>query len=150
MLAKVLIICAALAAAQASVMGSIGYRMGKGMVAVPTIATVSSQKAVINHVAPAALVAVAAAPVALVGNGMLGNGVMVGNGMLGNGIIAGNGMLGNGIIGGHGMLGNGIMVGNGMLGNGVIAGNGMLGNGIIGGHGIAARPMAIGLGKAIL
>ncbi|GIY63914.1 hypothetical protein CEXT_621361 [Caerostris extrusa] len=54
-------------------------------------------------------VAVATAPVALVGNGMLGNGVIAGNGMLGNGVIAGNGMLGNGIIVGNGMLGNGII-----------------------------------------
>ncbi|GBM38823.1 hypothetical protein AVEN_171104-1, partial [Araneus ventricosus] len=74
MFAKILIICSAFAAAHASLIAPIGYGapvltagplgIGKGLIAAPSVATVSSQKAVINHVAPSARVAVAA-PVAL-------------------------------------------------------------------------------------
>ncbi|CAL1287729.1 unnamed protein product, partial [Larinioides sclopetarius] len=61
MFAKVVIFCAALAAAHASLVGPLGlgapvlaagpYGMGKGMIAAPAVATVSSQRTAINHVA---------------------------------------------------------------------------------------------------
>ncbi|GFQ94681.1 uncharacterized protein TNCT_569391, partial [Trichonephila clavata] len=95
----VVLYCAAFAAAQASLLvpiglgapileaGSLGY--GKGLIAgVPSVATVSSQKTAINHVAPAAGVAVAAAPVVLANNGIHGSGLIVNNGILANGLVA--------------------------------------------------------------
>ncbi|GFS51525.1 hypothetical protein TNIN_41011, partial [Trichonephila inaurata madagascariensis] len=93
MFAKVVIFCAALAAAHASLIapsvlgapvlaaGPLGLGLGKGLIAgVPSIATVSSQRTAINHVAPAAPLAVAAAPIALAGNGLIANG-LIGNGL---------------------------------------------------------------------
>ncbi|GFU24875.1 uncharacterized protein NPIL_154331 [Nephila pilipes] len=134
MFAKVVLFCAALAAAQASLIapvglgapvlaaGPLGY--GKGLIAsAPVIATVSSQKTAIDHIAPAAGIAVAAAPIALAGNGILGNGLAAHNGILSNGVIAGNGILANGVIAGNGILANGLA-----------------------GHGIQAAPLAVGTG----
>ncbi|GBM29089.1 hypothetical protein AVEN_261182-1, partial [Araneus ventricosus] len=82
----VLIICAAFAAAHASLIAPVGlgapvlaagaFGIGKGLIAAPAIATVSSQKSVINHVAPAARVAVAPAPIALSSHGILTNGLI--------------------------------------------------------------------------
>ncbi|GBN15606.1 hypothetical protein AVEN_123929-1, partial [Araneus ventricosus] len=71
----VVIFCAALAAAHASLVGPLGLGapvlaagplgIGKGLIAAaPAIATVSTQRTAINHVAPAARIA-AAAPIAL-------------------------------------------------------------------------------------
>ncbi|GIY46563.1 uncharacterized protein CDAR_408181 [Caerostris darwini] len=135
MFAKIVIFCAALAAAHASLVGTYGLGapvlaagplgLGKGLIATaPAVATVSSQRTAINHVAPAAAIG-AAAPIALA-NGLVGNG-FIANGLVGNGLIA-NGLYGNGV-----------------LANGVIAGNGILANGLVAGHGIAA-PLAIGNG----
>ncbi|GIY71485.1 uncharacterized protein CEXT_14171 [Caerostris extrusa] len=89
MFAKVVIFCAALAAAHASVVGTYGLGapilaagplgIGKGLIgAVPVVATVSSQRTAINHVAPAAAIG-AAAPIALA-NGLVGNG-LIANGL---------------------------------------------------------------------
>ncbi|GBN94120.1 hypothetical protein AVEN_160401-1 [Araneus ventricosus] len=67
MFAKVFIFFAALAAAYASLVGPYGWGapvLGKALVAAPAVATVSTQKTAINHVAPAAPV-VAAAPLAV-------------------------------------------------------------------------------------
>ncbi|GFS64395.1 hypothetical protein NPIL_648371, partial [Nephila pilipes] len=74
MFTKVVILCAALAAAQATLIapaalgapvlaaGPLGLGLGKGLIAgVPSVATVSAQRTAINHVAPAAPLAVAAA-----------------------------------------------------------------------------------------
>ncbi|GBM29133.1 hypothetical protein AVEN_218082-1, partial [Araneus ventricosus] len=82
----VLIICAAFAAAHASLIAPIGYGapvltagplgIGKGLIAAPALATVSSQKAAMNHVAPGARVAVAPAPIALSSHGILTNGLI--------------------------------------------------------------------------
>ncbi|GIY03721.1 hypothetical protein CDAR_366401 [Caerostris darwini] len=131
----------------------VGLGLGHGVVA--------SQKSVIAHVAPAARVAVTAAPIALASNGILANGVGgygVANGLIGGHGIAGNGILVNGGYGGHGIAGNGILVNGGYGGHG-IAGNGILVNGGYGGHGIAGNGIlvnggygghGIGLGKAIL
>ncbi|GIY46566.1 uncharacterized protein CDAR_408211 [Caerostris darwini] len=137
MFAKVVIFCAALAAAHASLVGTYGLvapvlaagplGIGKGLIgAVPAVATVSSQRTAINHVAPAAAIG-AAAPIALA------NGLYAGNGILANRVVAGNGLIANGLYG------------NGVLANGVIAGNGILANGLVAGHGIAS-PLAIGNG----
>ncbi|GIX76296.1 uncharacterized protein CDAR_418561 [Caerostris darwini] len=132
MFAKVVIFCAALAAVHASLVGPLGLGapvlaagplglgLGKGLIAAPAVATVSSQRTAINHVAPAAPIG-AAAPITLA------------NGLVGNGLIA-NGLIANRVIG------------NGMLVNGVIAGNGILANGPVTGHGIAGAPLAIGTG----
>ncbi|GIX97325.1 uncharacterized protein CEXT_500391 [Caerostris extrusa] len=75
MFAKVVIFCAALAAAHASLVGPLGYGaygygapvlaagpygLGKGLIAAPAVATVSSQRTAINHVAPAAPIGAAA------------------------------------------------------------------------------------------
>ncbi|GFY39360.1 hypothetical protein TNIN_151981, partial [Trichonephila inaurata madagascariensis] len=74
----IIILCAALAAAHASLVGPLGYGapivaagplglgLGKGLIGAPAVATVSSQRTAINHVAPAAPIA-AAAPLALAG-----------------------------------------------------------------------------------
>ncbi|GBN62294.1 hypothetical protein AVEN_36304-1, partial [Araneus ventricosus] len=61
MFAKVVIFCATLAAAHASLAGPLGLGApvlaagplgyGKGLIAAPAIATVSSQRTAINHVA---------------------------------------------------------------------------------------------------
>ncbi|GIY58849.1 uncharacterized protein CDAR_75691 [Caerostris darwini] len=96
MFVKVVIFCAALAAAHASLVGTYGLGapilaagplgIGKGLIgAVPAVATVSSQRTAINHVAPAAAIG-AAAPIALA------NGLVAGNGLLANGLVAGNGL----------------------------------------------------------
>ncbi|GIY82698.1 uncharacterized protein CEXT_436651 [Caerostris extrusa] len=91
MFAKVVIFCVALAAAHASLIGTYGLGapvlaagplgLGKGLIAAPAVATVSSQRTAINHVAPAAAIG-AAAPIALA-----------------NGLVAGNGLLANGLYG---------------------------------------------------
>ncbi|GIY88400.1 uncharacterized protein CEXT_801851 [Caerostris extrusa] len=72
MFAKVVIFCAALAAAHASLVGPLGLGapvlaagplglgLGKGLIAAPAVATVSSQRTAINHVAPAAPIGAAA------------------------------------------------------------------------------------------
>ncbi|KAF8787630.1 hypothetical protein HNY73_009208 [Argiope bruennichi] len=70
MFAKVVIFCAALAASHASFVGPLGLGApvlaagplgyGKGLIAAPAVATVSSQRTAINHVAPAAPVAAVA------------------------------------------------------------------------------------------
>ncbi|GIY46586.1 uncharacterized protein CDAR_408371 [Caerostris darwini] len=101
MFAKVIIFCAALAAAHASLAGTYGLGapvlaagplgIGKGLIgAVPAVATVSTQRTAINHVAPAAAIG-AAAPIALA------NGLVAGNGLIANGLV-GNGLIANGLI----------------------------------------------------
>ncbi|GIY32963.1 hypothetical protein CEXT_292851 [Caerostris extrusa] len=111
--------------------------LGKGLIATaPAIATVSSQRTAINHVAPAAAIG-AAAPIALA------NRLVAGNGLLANELNAGNGLLANGLVG-NGLIANGLY-GNGVLANGVIAGNGILANGLVAGHGIAG-PLSKGNG----
>ncbi|GIY48164.1 uncharacterized protein CEXT_284651 [Caerostris extrusa] len=72
MFAKVVIFCAALAAVHASLVGPLGLGapvlaagplglgLGKGLIATPAVATVSSQRTAINHVAPAAPIGAAA------------------------------------------------------------------------------------------
>ncbi|GBL57321.1 hypothetical protein AVEN_210840-1, partial [Araneus ventricosus] len=87
-------------------------------------AALSSQNSVISHVAPAARVAVAAAPVALAHNGVFTNGLIGGHGIVGNGLIAGA-PLG---IAGHGISALPLSIGSGIYG----------------------APVAHGLGKAIL
>ncbi|GIX97332.1 hypothetical protein CEXT_500421 [Caerostris extrusa] len=136
--------------------GPYGLGLGKGLIAAPAVATVSSQRTAINHVAPAARIA--AGPVALVGNGLIGNGLignglygngligngLIGNGYLGNGVIAGNGILANGLVAGHaGLAGAPLAIGGGLLGAPVGLGVGKLGLGLAG-------PLGLGLGKAIL
>ncbi|GIY84379.1 uncharacterized protein CDAR_278381 [Caerostris darwini] len=149
---EVVIFCAAVAAAHTSLVGPLGLGapvlaagplglgLGKGLIAAPAVATVSSQRTAINHVAPATPIG-AAAPIALakglIGNGLIGNG-LIANRVLGNGILA-NGIIGNGLVANR-------VIGNGYLGNGVIAGNGILANGLVAGHGIAGAPLAIGTG----
>ncbi|XP_055941826.1 cuticle protein 63-like [Argiope bruennichi] len=82
MFTKIAIFCAALAVAHASLVGPYGWGApvygktvvaapalvapvyGKALVAAPAVATVSTQKTAINHIAPAAPV-VAAAPLAV-------------------------------------------------------------------------------------
>ncbi|GIY32264.1 hypothetical protein CEXT_74311 [Caerostris extrusa] len=109
------LLCCTLAAAHASVVGTYGLGapvlaagplgIGKGLIgAVPAVATVSSQRTAINHVAPAAAIG-AAAPIALA-NGLVGNG-LIANGLVGSGLIA-NGLYGNGV------LANGVIAGNGI------------------------------------
>ncbi|GFQ74419.1 hypothetical protein TNCT_94651 [Trichonephila clavata] len=71
--------------------GPLGLGLGKGLIpGVPSIATVSSQRAAINHVAPAAPIAAAplavAAPIVLAGNGLITNG-LIGNGLVSNGLV---------------------------------------------------------------
>ncbi|GFX70494.1 uncharacterized protein TNCV_4474281 [Trichonephila clavipes] len=151
----IVIFCAALAAAHASLIapaalgapilasGPLGLGLGKGLIAgVPSIATVSSQTAAINHVAPAApLVVAAVAPIALAGNGLISNGLIA------NGLVA-NGILGSGVIAGKGILANGIAaaplaIGTGLLGAPVGLEIGKLGLGL-------GAPLGVGLGKTIL
>ncbi|GFQ80984.1 uncharacterized protein TNCT_405731 [Trichonephila clavata] len=145
MFSKIIILCAALAAAHASLVGSLGYGapvvaagplglgLGKGLIGAPAIATVSSQRTAINHVAPAAPLA-AAAPLALAGAPIAAGiaGVPIAAGIAaapiaariaapvavaaplayGNGAIAGNGILANTI--GYGVAGP-LALGNGLL-----------------------------------
>ncbi|GIY91578.1 hypothetical protein CEXT_19161 [Caerostris extrusa] len=61
---------------------TLGLDLGKGMIAAP--------------------VARVAAPIGLVGNGHIGNGMLTNGVIAGNGIA--NGMLANGVIGGHGIV----------------------------------------------
>ncbi|GIY62419.1 hypothetical protein CDAR_50501 [Caerostris darwini] len=103
----VVIFCAALAAAHASLVGPMGLAapimaagplglgIGKGMITAP--------------------VARVAALIGLVGNGLIGNG-MFANGLIANGVIAGNGILANGLIAGHGIAGAPLAIGTGLLG----------------------------------
>ncbi|KAF8787652.1 hypothetical protein HNY73_009229 [Argiope bruennichi] len=178
MFAKVLVLCAALAAVHASFIAPVGYGapilsagplgIGKGLIATPAVATVSSQKAVINHVAPAARVAVAPAHIGVASHGILSNGFVgrhaiaaapltVGAGLYGTPIALGVGNIGLG----HGpVLSSQKSVINhvapaapvpvaatpiALAGHG-IHGSGLLANGIVGGHGIAAAPLATGHG----
>ncbi|CAL1293134.1 unnamed protein product [Larinioides sclopetarius] len=93
MFAKVVIFCAAFAAAHASVVGPYGWGapvLGKALVAAPAVATVSTQKTAINHVAPAAPV-VAAAPFAVAGPYAAGP-YAAGPYALGSGLVAGHGL----------------------------------------------------------
>ncbi|GIY32961.1 hypothetical protein CEXT_292841 [Caerostris extrusa] len=111
--------------------------IGKGLIgAVPAVATVSSQRTAINHVAPAAAIG-AAAPIALA-NGLVGNG-LIANGLVGNGLIA-NGLYGNGV------LANGVIAGNGILANGLVTGHGIAGPLAIG-NGLLGAPYGLGVGK---
>ncbi|GFS67716.1 uncharacterized protein TNCV_4363881 [Trichonephila clavipes] len=169
MFSKIIILCAALAAAHASLVGPLGYGapvlaagplglgLGKGLIGAPAVATVSSQRTAINHVAPAAPLA-AAAPLALAGAPIAAGiaGVPIAAGIAaapitariaapvavayGNGAIAGNGILANTI--GYGVAGP-LTVGNGLLGAGYGLGVGKLGLGL-------GAPLGLGLGKAIL
>ncbi|XP_015916436.1 glycine-rich protein [Parasteatoda tepidariorum] len=96
MIAKVVIFCLALAAVQASgLVGPWGYAgYGGPWIGAHGIApaTVASQKAVINHVAPAAPIAVAA-PV--LGHGLLGAGLLgVGHGIAPAPLALGHGLVG--------------------------------------------------------
>ncbi|GFY39361.1 uncharacterized protein TNIN_151991 [Trichonephila inaurata madagascariensis] len=177
-LLKVVIFCAALAAAHASLVGPLGYGapvlaagplglgLGKGLIGAPAIATTSSQRTAINHVAPAAPLGLAAAglaaplavaaPLAAAAPLAYGNGVIAGNGILANGVGLG--------LAGHGLAaplayGNGVIAGNGILANGVgLAGHGLaaplaIGNGLLGapyGLGVGKLGLGLGLGKAIL
>ncbi|GIY62428.1 hypothetical protein CDAR_50551 [Caerostris darwini] len=121
MFAKVVVFCAALAAAHASLVGPmglggpimaagpLGLGIGKGMIATP--------------------VARIASPIGLVGNGLIGNG-MLANGLIANGVVAGSGILANGLVGGHGIAGAPLVIGTGLLG--------------------APVSLGLGLGKAIL
>ncbi|GFR15832.1 uncharacterized protein TNCT_116261 [Trichonephila clavata] len=139
MFAKVVIFCAALAAAHASLAGPLGYGapvltaghlglgLGKGLIAAPAVATVSSQKTAINHVAPAAPV-VAAAPLAYGYNGILANGLYAGHGLAGP-LAYGHGLAGplaygHGLAGplgyGHGLVGAPYGLGVGKLGLGKV------------------------------
>ncbi|GIY46588.1 hypothetical protein CDAR_408381 [Caerostris darwini] len=109
----------------------------KGLIAAPAVATVSSQRTAINHVAPAVAIG-AAAPIALAnglvaGNGLIAHG-LIGNGVLANGVVAGNGILANGLVAGHGIAGP-LAVGNGLLGAP---------------YGLGVGRLGLGLGKAIL
>ncbi|GIY75553.1 uncharacterized protein CDAR_238431 [Caerostris darwini] len=155
MFAKVVIFCAALAAAHASLVGTYGLGapvlaagplgLGKGLIATaPAVATVSSQRTAINHVAPAAAIG-AATPIALAnglyaGNGLIANG-LYGNGVLANGVIAGNGILANGLVAGHGIAAP-LAIGNGLLGAPYGLGVGKVGL-------AAPLGLGLGLGKAI-
>ncbi|GFY64512.1 hypothetical protein TNIN_114481, partial [Trichonephila inaurata madagascariensis] len=145
----VVIFCAALAAAHASLIapaalnapflaaGPLGLGLGKGLITgIPSITNVSSQTTAINHVAPAApiaaaLLAVAAvAPIALVNNGLIAK-ELITNGLISNGLLA-NGILGNRVIAGNGILANGIAAAHlaittGHLGAPVILGIGRFG-----------------------
>ncbi|GBN47794.1 hypothetical protein AVEN_116266-1, partial [Araneus ventricosus] len=138
--------------------------LGVGRLGLGHGVAVSSQKSVINHVAPAAPVAVSA-PVALTSHGIYGNG-----------IVASNGLLANGIVGGHGIAAAPLAIGNGLLGAPVALGhgaalssqksvishvapaapvavaaapvtlahNGVFNNGLIGGHGIVGNGLIAG------
>ncbi|GFY75499.1 hypothetical protein TNIN_244221 [Trichonephila inaurata madagascariensis] len=133
--------------------GPLGLGLGKGLItSIPSIATVSSQRTTINHVAPAAPIAAAplavvtAAPIALANNGLIANGLFA-NGLVSNGLLA-NGILGNGVIGGNGILSNGIAaaplaIGTGLLGAPVGLGIGKLSLGL-------GTPNGLRLSKAIL
>ncbi|GBL66374.1 hypothetical protein AVEN_88588-1 [Araneus ventricosus] len=131
---KVVIFCAAFAAAQASLVGPLGLGApvlaaghlgyGNGLIAAPAVATLSSQRTAINHVAPAAPIA-AAAPLRYAAAAPLA---------LSNGVIAGNGILANGLVAGHGL-----------------AAPLAIGNGLLGAHyGLGVGRLGLGLGKAIL
>ncbi|GIY46569.1 uncharacterized protein CDAR_408241 [Caerostris darwini] len=143
MFAKVVIFCAAFVAAHASLVGTYGLGapvlaagplgLGKGLIATaPAIATVSSQRTAINHVAPAAAIG-DAAPIALANRLYAANG-LVANGLIGNGLIA-NGLYGNGIAAP-------LAIGNGLLGAPYGLGVGKLGL-------AAPLGLGLGLGKAI-
>ncbi|GIY99251.1 hypothetical protein CEXT_208801 [Caerostris extrusa] len=120
---RIVLLFAALTAAHASLVGPLGLGapvlaagplglgLGKGLIAAPAVATVSSQRTAINHVAPAAPIG-AAAPIALA-NGLVGNG-LIANGLVANGLVA-NGLIANRAIG-NGILANGI-IGNGLVAN---------------------------------
>ncbi|GFQ93299.1 uncharacterized protein TNCT_431781 [Trichonephila clavata] len=175
MIAKVVLFCAAFAAAQASLLspiglgapileaGSLGY--GKGLiVGVPSVATVSSQKTAINHVAPTAGVAVATAPVVLANNGIHasyghGAGYGLGYGAALNAVSNQKSLINHvapvaprvavaaaPVVASHGILDNGLVGGYGIASNGVVAGNGILANGLVAGHGIRSAPLAISTG----
>ncbi|XP_055942482.1 cuticle protein 63-like [Argiope bruennichi] len=104
MFAKIVIFCAALAAAHASLVGPYGWGApvyGKALVAAPAVATVSTQKTAINHVAPAAPVA-AAAPLAVA------TPYAAAPYAYGAGLVAGHGLAapyayGAGLVAGHGL-----------------------------------------------
>ncbi|GFR07397.1 hypothetical protein TNCT_433571 [Trichonephila clavata] len=153
MFSKIIILCAALAAAHASLVGSLGYGapvvaagplglgLGKGLIGAPAIATVSSQRTAINHVAAAAPLALAGAPIAAGIAGVpIAAGIAAAPLAYGNGAIAGNGILSNTI--GYGVAGP-LALGNGLLGAGYGLGVGKLGLGL-------GAPLGLGLGKAIL
>ncbi|GFU24877.1 uncharacterized protein NPIL_154351 [Nephila pilipes] len=183
MFAKIVLFCAALAATQASLIapiglgapvlaaGHLGY--GKGLIAAaPAIATLSSQKTAINHVAPAAGIAVATAPVALVNNGILGNGLVAGHGIRSAPLAIGSGLLGSpyGIGAGYHGLGYGaaintastqksvinhvapvaaapvVVANHGVLTNGLVAGQGIASNGVVTGNGIFTNGLVAGHG----
>ncbi|GIY48152.1 hypothetical protein CEXT_284591 [Caerostris extrusa] len=114
MFAKVVIFCAALAAAHASLVGPIG--LGAPVMAAGPLG-IGIGKGMI------------AAPIGLVGNGLIGNGMIangiIANGMLANGVIAGNGIIANGVIGGHGIAGAPLAIGTGLLGAPVGLGMGL-------------------------
>ncbi|GFY75509.1 hypothetical protein TNIN_244321 [Trichonephila inaurata madagascariensis] len=153
MIAKVVIFCAALAAVHASLAGPLGYGapliaagslglgLGKGLVGVPAIATVSSQRTAINHVAPAAPIGAAAAPLAIAGAPIAVAARIAAAPIAiaaplayGNGVIAGNGILANRIGAGYGIA-EPLAHGNGLLGAG---------------YGLGVGRLGLGLGKAIL
>ncbi|GBM40174.1 hypothetical protein AVEN_100581-1 [Araneus ventricosus] len=159
---QIVILCAALAAAHASLLAAplvstgisaesrqqdawgnyaYGYDIRDG-----ATGSMNAKVEVGKAVAVAApLGLAAAAPIALAnglvaGNGLLANGVIAGNGILANGVIAGNGILANGLVAGHGLAAP-LAIGNGLLGAPIGLGVGRLG---------LAAPLGIGLGKAIL
>ncbi|CAL1287739.1 unnamed protein product, partial [Larinioides sclopetarius] len=181
MFAKVLIICIAFTAAHSSLIAPIGYNapihsagllgVGKGLFAAPAVATVSSQKAVINHVAPSARVAVAPVPVALDSHRIQTNRLVGGHGIGAYPLAIGAGIYGTPIVNGIGHLGLGhgvvsqntvvnhvspaapvavaapvALASHGIYGNGIITSNGLLADRLVGGHGIAASPLAAGHG----
>ncbi|KAF8787653.1 hypothetical protein HNY73_009230 [Argiope bruennichi] len=178
MLAKVIIFCVALATAHTSLIAPVGYGtpviaagplgIGKGLITTPAVATVSSQKAVINHVAPAASVAVAPAPIGVTSHGILANGLVGSHGIAAAPLAVGAGIYGLPFAVGVGNLGHGhgaVVSSQKSVINHVapaapvavvaapfshashgIYGNGLLANGIVGGHGIAAAPLSTGHG----
>ncbi|CAL1287740.1 unnamed protein product [Larinioides sclopetarius] len=173
MFAKVLIICIAFTAARSSLIAPIGYNapihsagllgVGKGLFAAPAVATVSSPKAVINHVAPSNRIATASVPVALSSHGILPNRLIDGYGIGSAPLAIGAGIYGAPV--GHLGLGHGVAVSSqksvishvapgapvaltnyGIYGNGIVTNNGLLANGLVDGHRVAVSPLAIGDG----
>ncbi|GFQ80980.1 uncharacterized protein TNCT_405721 [Trichonephila clavata] len=156
---QVVIFCAALAAAHASLVGPLGYGapvlaagplglgLGKGLIGAPAIATVSSQRTAINHVAPAAPLGLAAAGLAAP-LGLAAAGLAAPLAVAAPIAAAGPLAYGNGVIAGNGILANGL--GLGLAGHGLAAPL-AIGNGLLGApYGLGVGKLGLGLGKAIL
>ncbi|GFT33540.1 uncharacterized protein NPIL_160221 [Nephila pilipes] len=184
MFSKIVILCAALAAAHASLVGPMGYGapvvaagplglgLGNGLIGAPAVATVSSQRTAINHVAPAGGLGLAGAGLGLARAGLAAAPLAIAGAPIAAGIAAAPIaariaaapiavaapvaaaapiVYGNGAIAGNGILANRIgygvagplALGNGLLGAGYGLGLGKVGLGL-------GAPLGLGLGKAIL